>query len=248
MTKKTFRIVVIIFVIVAVAAVAIVVVNLGRIIKEGVDVYGPQITKVSVTVDQVNIGLFTGSAEVKNLLVGNPTGYTAPQAVNVGDVHMVVDPTTVLSDKLVIRSINVESPDITFEGGLSGNNLTQILDNINGTARTNSATVTTSTGKAKAAKKLEVDDLVISGAKVHVTLNGLGSREIPLPDIHLSNLGTGPNGITPAGLTSQVFSSLTSATVKAVESQITNLGGNATNLGKQSVNSLKSTLGNLFGK
>jgi hypothetical protein len=250
MNKKTFRIVVIIVLVVVVAAVAVVVTNLGRIIKEGVERYGPQITKVTVTVDQVNIGLLTGSAEVKNLVVGNPTGYTAPQAISVGDVHVAVDPTTVLSDKIVIRSINVESPDVTFEGGLSGNNLTQILDNINGTATTNSTTVTTATGKTKPAKKLEVDDLVISGAKVHVNLTGFGGKQmtLSLPDIHLTNLGTGPNGITPAGLTSQVFSSLTSATVKAVTSQIANLGGDTLHLGKQSVNSVKSALGGLFGK
>jgi uncharacterized protein involved in outer membrane biogenesis len=248
MTKKAFRKLIVILVIVIAIVVAVVVLNLDRIVKEAVVYYGPQITKVSMTVDSVHLGL--GTVEIKDLVVGNPDGYKTPQAMSVGDVSVAVNPTTVLSDKIVVLSINVKSPDITFEGGLTGNNLSQILDNVNGTARTNNATVTTPSGKTKPAKKLEVDDFVISGARVHVNLTGFSSKEttLPLPDIHLSNLGTGPNGITPADLASRVLGAITSATVKAVSSEITNLGGNATNLGKQSVNSVKSAIGNLFKK
>jgi len=38
-----------------------------------------------------------------------------------------------LSDKLIIKTINLEAPEITFEGGLSGNNLSKILANLNDT-------------------------------------------------------------------------------------------------------------------
>lgn len=248
MTKKTFQRLIVLLVLVAAIVVAVVIICLGSIIKEGVNMYGPQIAKVPVSVDAVSVNLFTSSAEVKGLVVGNPPGYKTPQAVSVGDVHVEIDPTTVFADKIVVHYIDIGAPEITFEGGLTGNNLSQILDNVNGSARTNNATVTTPTGKTKAARKLEVDSLSIIGAKVHVNLTGIGGKEmtLTLPDIHLSNLGTGPNGITPAALTSQVFSAITSSTLKAVESQITNLGGNVENLGKGSVKSVKSAIGNLF--
>ncbi|HEY3761126.1 MAG TPA: AsmA family protein [Verrucomicrobiae bacterium] len=248
MSKKLFRRIIVTVVIVVVIVIAVLVVNLDRIVKEAVEYYGPQITKVSVTADSVHLGL--GTVEIKNFVVGNPDGYKTPQAVSVGDVSVAVNPLTVFSDKIDVLSIKVKSPDITFEGGFNENNLSQILDNVNGTARTNNATVTTPSGKTKPAKKLEVDDFIISGAKVHVNLTELGSKEMTLtiPDIQLSNLGTGPNGITPADLASRVLSAITSATLKAVSSQITNLGSNAANLGKGTVNSVKGAISNLFKK
>ena len=81
MTKKTFRKLIVILVIVIAIIVAVAVVNLDRIVKEAVVYYGPQITKVSMTVDSVHIGL--GAVEIKNFVVGNPEGYKSPQAMSV---------------------------------------------------------------------------------------------------------------------------------------------------------------------
>ena len=45
---------------------------LDGIVKKGVETFGPQITKVSVNLEAVHIVLFTGSAKVTGLVVGNP--------------------------------------------------------------------------------------------------------------------------------------------------------------------------------
>ncbi|HEY1661255.1 MAG TPA: hypothetical protein VGI03_02460 [Verrucomicrobiae bacterium] len=259
-TRKFFwRVFILLLILVAVAAI-VVMINLGRIIKSGVEVYGPKITKVAVTVDTVDIGLLTASAEVKNLVVGNPSGYKTPQAISVGDISVGVNPSTVLSDKIVVRSINIQYPEITFEGSLGGNNLSTILANVDnkgaaiGTVKMGTNTVSQATPASQPApsRKLEVDDLVITGAKVNGSLSLFGREvtlnNIPIPDIHLSNLGTGPDGITPAALTSQILHSITTATLTAVTTQATKLGGTATDLGTKGASGVKKALGNLFGK
>ncbi len=254
-TRKYFwRVFILLLILIAVAA-TVVVMNLGRIVKSGVEVYGPRITKVSVTVDQVNIGLLTASAEVKNLVVGNPSGYKSPQAISVGDVSVGVDPSTIFSDKIVVRSINIQYPQITFEGSLGGNNLSAILANVDSTSKTGGTATTNASvpsGPANPSRKFEVDDLVITGAKVSGSLNlfgrEVGINELPLPDIHLSNLGTGPDGITAADLTSRVFHAITTATITAVTSKATGLEGNAKGLGTKGANSVKKTFNSLFGK
>ena len=38
---------------------------------------------------------------------------------------------SVMSDKIIIESINVKAPEITVEGGLKDNNLTKIQNNVN---------------------------------------------------------------------------------------------------------------------
>lgn len=228
---------------------------LGKIVKTGVNTVGPKITQTTLTVDAVDLSLFTGSASVKNLVVGNPAGYKEPTAISVGLTAVSVSPMSVLSDKIVVKSIRIESPEITFEGGLSGNNLSKLLDNVNGTAKNGgpAPTNTTASAGSQPAKKLEVDDLLITGAKVHGTLVLFGGREVslptlPLPDIHLTDLGKGPEGITATELTKQVLNEVVSGTIKAVGSAATNIGKEAGKAVGEGVNKITTGIGGLINK
>ncbi|MDD5140049.1 MAG: hypothetical protein PHY43_07315 [Verrucomicrobiales bacterium] len=256
-----------ILMVVGIAALVLVVVGLivtaaffDDIVKKGVETVGPQIVKVPITLNKVHIGLLTGSAKVKGLVVGNPEGYKTPYAISVGLAEVGVNPMSVLSDKIVIRSVHVESPEITFEGSpLSKNNLGDIMDNVNAIAKSGGPATTNETAKAgaKPAKKIEVDDFLITGAKVHVSLTGMGGKEmtLPLPDIHLTNLGKGSGGLTPTDLTRTVMSAITSATIKAVASAATDVGKGVENLGKDAgkavgtnLNKITKGFGDLFKK
>jgi len=255
--KKVFWSLIVILVVLAVAGVIIASAFLGEIAKKGIETFGPRITKVSVQVDAVRLSLLTGSASVKGLVVGNPQGYQTPQAIQAGLIVVGVNPMSVLSDKIVLRSIRLESPEITFEGSLRGNNLSQILDNVNGAAKTaaqNGGAVSTGTNAAPS-KKIEVDDLLITGAKVHVILTDLGGKEmtLPLPTIHLTDLGKNPEGITVADLSRSVLDAIVTATVKAVANVGTSIGKNAKqliiNAGKnEAVSNATRGLNNLLGK
>ena len=240
-------------VVLIVIAVAVVAMNLDRIVKKSIEVYGPQITKVPVTIDAVHIGLLTGSASVKGLVVGNPPNYKAPQALSVGNASVEVNPMSILSDKVVVRSIKVESPTITFEGGLSGNNLMTIKDNVGGTAQKGGPTVTNSVGQPKPSKKLEVDDFVITGAHVNGSMVLFAGKEISidnlaLPPIHLTNLGKGPGGITASDLTKRVTDAIYESTLHELGKYAANAGSGAVNLGTTNLNKLKQGIGNLFKK
>ena len=231
--------------VVVIAAVVIIVgFFLGDVVKAGMETIGPKVTQTTLTVGSVHVGILTGSAGVNDLVLGNPDGYKSPSAISVGKTAVSVAPFSVLSDKIVIKSVEVRSPEITFEGNPFGaNNLKKIMDNVNAFTGGTTATPTTNapaqTGAKKPAKKLEVDDFLISGAKVY--FNG---ATLPLPDIHLTDLGTGPDGITASDLTKKVLGEITSATIKAIGSSLGGagkaVGGEAGKLGK--------SLGGLFGK
>jgi hypothetical protein len=137
-----------------------------------------------------------------------------------------------MSDKIIIRTIHIASPEITFEGGLGGNNLSKILDNVKGVAKTGGSPSAKPDAEAKPetkpAKKIEVDDFLISGAKVSGTLMLPTGKEIQikpltLPDIHLTDLGKDSDGLTAADFTRAVFSAVNAATVKAVTASSANL-------------------------
>ena len=232
---------------------------LDAIVKKGMETVGPKIMLVSIKVDAVNLSLLNGSAKIKDLVVGNPEGYKTPQAISVSSAAVGVNPLTVFSDKIVVRSVRVEAPEITFEGGLGGNNLSKIMDNVNAVAKNGGPASTNTTAKTanEPGRKIEVDDFLITGAMVHVSLTGIGGREmtLPLPDIHLTGLGKDGAGITATDLTRRVLGAITTATIKAVANATADIGKAAGNLDKdagkvvgQNADKISKGIGSLFKK
>src|SRR6267143_360436 len=105
MKKLIIRIVVVV-VILLVVAVGLSIYFLGSIVKKGVETVGPQITGTETKLDSATLSL-----------------------LGVGVV-----PSSVFADKIRVKQIRVEAPEITFEGGLKGNNLSKLLDNVEAAA------------------------------------------------------------------------------------------------------------------
>ena len=248
--KKILLILGVVLLVFIVVAVTVVGLFLGKIVKLGINDVGPKITQTTLSVDAVDVSLLTGSAKVKNLVIGNPAGYKAPNAISVGVAAVSISSMSVLSDKIVVKSIRVESPEITFEGNpLGANNLKKIQDNVNAAAANFQSPLSTNqppktAAPAKPGAKLEVDDFLITGAKVHIS----SGATLPLPDIHLTDLGKGPDGITAADLTKKVLTEVISGTLKAVENAAVDVGKDATKAVGAGVNKVTTGIGGLFKK
>ena len=225
--KKWILRIAIVVVVLVIVAVVIIGLNLDSAIKKGVETVGPQIAKVDVKLDGVSLSILSGSGTLKGLVIGNPQGYKTPSAVSVGKTSVAVQPGSVLSDKIVVKSIRIEEPQITFELGPGGNNLKQIQENV--AAATTSADSAPKEKDSKPAKKLQVDDIVITGGKITVGVAALGGKvsTVPLPEIHFTNLGTGPEGITPAELAKKILGEITAESVKAAANAVADLGKEA---------------------
>jgi len=118
-------------VVLLIAAVLIAGFSLDGIVKRGIETFGPKLTKVDIKLDKVALSLFSGSGKIDGLVVGNPEGFKTPQAIRVGSISLVLSPGSLLSDKVVIKSITVDAPEITYETGAGGSNLKKILANLN---------------------------------------------------------------------------------------------------------------------
>jgi uncharacterized protein involved in outer membrane biogenesis len=249
-------------VVLLVLAVLAVSLFLDKAVKSGVETFGPRLTKVDVTLDSVHLSLFSGSGSIKGLVVGNPQGFKSPSAIRVGTASLSLEPRSVLSDKIIIRSVTVQGPEITFETDLRNSNLKKLLANVQestgGGAKEPAKPQEPGQPKeAKPAKKLQVDDFLISGGKVHVAVTALGgqSATIPLPDIHLQSLGAGPEGITPAELAKRVLEAIEKGATQAAAGTVTDIGKGAlyltkgaANTGTNAVESGIKGIGDLFKK
>lgn len=198
---------------------------LGPIVKAGVERVGPQVAKVPVKLDGATISVFNGSGELKGFVLGNPEGFKTAQAVKVGSVAISLVPKSVMGNKVIVRSIRVESPEITYEVGGGGSNIGKLLENMQSVASQEKTGATN-----KSSKALEVDEFVITGAKLNVSASILGgsAATLPLPEIRLPALGQGPEGITAAELSSKAFGAVVEAAGKAVASNALGLGKGTT--------------------
>ena len=238
-----------------VVAVVVAGLFLDRIVKAGVEKIAPTITQTTVTLEGVSLSLLSGSASLKGLAIGNPQGYTGAQAIRLGKAAVSVQPASILGDKVIVHSIEIREPEISFEGNpLGENNLKKILDNVNAKAAADAST-TNAPGAKGAGKKLQVDHFLIAGAKVHALIHTpILSKEISLtlPDIELKDLGQGPEGITPAELSQKILTQVTTATFKSLGDSLGGLGKGLLDDVKKSpadaVNKITKGLGGLFKK
>src|SRR5436305_15282404 len=113
--KKFLIGIVVLVVVVVIGTVVAVAVLLDSGIKRGVETLGPQLTKVDVKLDGVSVSLLSGSGKINGLVVGNPAGYQTPHALRVDAASLALMPGSIFSDKIIIKSIRVESPDIYYE-------------------------------------------------------------------------------------------------------------------------------------
>jgi uncharacterized protein involved in outer membrane biogenesis len=231
---------VVLFILVAVLAW----IFIGTIIKTGVEKVGPVVTKVPVTLDGAVVSIIGGSGSLKGLTVGNPEGFKTPHAIKVGKASLSIAPGSLLKEKKHIRSIVVEAPEITYELDLKGSNLGKILDNVSSSAAQDEKAPTKEQQTTKT--KLQVDEFLITGAKVNVAATIVGSAPaLSLPEIRLKNLGQGPDGITPAELTKQVLKVIVDETSKAVAANAGKIGETGKALGTSAADQLKKGAGGI---
>lgn len=227
-------------------------------VKRGVETFGPKLTQVSVKLDKVSLSILSGGGTIQGLVVGNPQGFETPQAISVGRATLALEPRSLLSDKVVIRKMEVISPEVTFEGGFAGNNLSRILSNVEKTTGGGSGSETNAPAEpAGPSKKFQVDEFTLTGVKVHLSLSGMGGKTLPvvIPDIHLTNLGQGPEGITAGELVKLVLTEIEQGAIKAADHAVADLGKGAGNLTKDlgksaggSVSNITKSLGDMFKK
>ncbi len=189
---------------------------LDGIVKQGIETVGTQVAKVEVKLDDAGVSIFSGKGALRGLRVANPKGYRAPQAVKVGQALVVLTPLSVFSERVVIRSVVVQETEIHYEKRDGKANLDVIQDNVEAALRDRDK-------KAKPEKKLQIDSLIIRNAKVHVY--GDKPDEPPtvltLNEIHLKDLGQGPEGITGAELTRKLTTAVIKDTLAAMVRGVT---------------------------
>lgn len=196
--------------------------NLDGIVKAGVEKYAPRYTGTDVRLGSVESSLFGGEVTVNDFFLGNPEGYQTPHAFKVNSVKVAVDTETVMSDVIHIREIIIDGPDIIYELKGTASNLQAIQKNVSraaGAGGKQESTETTTPTEQRAGKKVVIDNLYVRNTQAALSSDMLGGKVVPLPvpDIHLTDIGKKSNGATMAEASKQVMDSITNAVANAAQ-------------------------------
>lgn len=211
-------------------------------IKKAVETFGPQYTQTDVSLGRANLSPWSGKGSLHNLLVANPEGFTAAHAFSLGEISVEVDTDTLGSDPIVISSLRIIAPEITFEQGKSGSNLQRLQRNVEQSIGSSGSSSRSDAEDEGEAVQVIIKDLLISGGQVHYSNVLLGGKtiDLPLPDIHLTGIGEKSNGASAAEVAEQVLATINKNALSAVSQS-----GALKDLGKQVEQNLKEKKGKL---
>lgn len=228
---KILKILLVLVVVLLVIAVIGVTMFLGSIIKTGVETVGPEVTGVPITLEKAEVSLLKGSAMLKELVVGNPEGFKTDYLFKLGRISVKVDVGSVKTDTVVIESIRIEGPEISYEKSLKTSNLGKLLSNLEGEPSEEEAQPEEKPAEAEeeGGKKVVINDLLIQKGKIKLsaTFTGGHAMSIPLPEVHLTDIGKKSDGASVKEVITTVLKSIMSVVTQTVASSAELIGKGA---------------------
>ena len=215
---KVLKWLVIALVVLLVVVVVTATIFLDSIVKTAVRQAGPSVIGAPIALKDVSISLFTGKVAIEGLVIGNPPGFQTDHAISLDHFILRLKPLSLLSNKIVIREIKIDGPEITYEFSGKHTNLGRISANASGGNPPSAQKEGSQKPEPKAGKKVEIDDLTISNGRIRASFSGMGAQtlDLPLPTIHLTDIGKDSGGASVGDVVAQVLQSITEAASQAL--------------------------------
>ena len=206
--------------VILVAGVLILYSSLGTIITKAVTTIGPDIIQAKVDLKETVIDASTGKGSMRGLLVGNPKGFETESAFKMDKVEITLDTDSITSDTIVVKKVDILAPEVTYELGGSGSNISAIQENVDSFVKkfSGSSNSKEETSAKEGGTKMIIDHVYVKGGQVNISASLLGgkSMSVPLPDIHLKDIGKSGDGATPGEVVKLIISALNKAIIKVV--------------------------------
>lgn len=191
---------------------------LDKAIISGAETFGPKLTGGSVTIDKVNLNILSGDGELGGVTIGNPKGFATDAAIRLKTVRIAVDPKSLLSNRIRIKNILIDGPEITYETSLKGTNINKIMANIQTATGGGSHKNAEPANQGQGGKQLLIDDLLIKNGTIRMSATMLKGKalDLALPAIHLQDIGKKSNGASYQEIAKEVFGELNKGIATAV--------------------------------
>ncbi len=208
--------------------------NLNALVVQTVETLGKPVTQTEVKLESSDISFLSGEGSLHGLFIGNPTGYKGRSAFELGTLAVALDSETIADDVVVIKSIDIKAPIVTYEpGGAAGSNLQQLMNNVDAyiakAGGGQSKVAPAEQGQAQqeeGGSKIVINRVTLSGGKIKI-VTPLSSEglSVPLPKIELRDLGRDKGGISAADAFKMVMEKVLAASSGAVAGPLADIKG-----------------------
>jgi len=199
------------------------------LIKQAVNTAGPKLLGVPVHLDDVTFRPIIGRVALKGLHIGNPEGFKAKSLFDIARLDVRLRVRSLLSNTIIIESIEISGPELTYERSLKTSNIDSLMTLLEPKPAAGEEKEKAEPAKKETSRKVIIKDLVINGTRVHVALTALGGHgfTLPLPPIHLSNVGGKEGGVTFTEAVKNIFGAILKSVSDAVAGSGKLLGSGA---------------------
>jgi len=173
-------------------------------------------TKADITLDKFSVDLTSGQASLQGLSVGNPEGFDTEYLTHLDKIKVLLDLDSITSDPVVVKEILIQNPVFIYELASGGTNLDAILRNVRDYVWEGAK----GTEKDKTTGlKMVINDVYIRNGTVSVSLKAMKGKKMlsmPLPEIHLQDIGKKEGGATPGEVAEKIIAGVRTSAVSAV--------------------------------
>jgi hypothetical protein len=191
----------------------------GSALKSAVEEFGPKFTQSEVRLGDADLSILSGSAQITDLVIGNPQGFRTESAVRIGEVRIDLNALSLFEDVAHILELEVVAPELTYEIGLGGTNIDALRKNIaqaiNGSQAASSAPAGDSSAQGKTAPtkaaqegngwKFVINNLYVRKARVEIAAPIGDTKSVTINEIHLKDVGKLRGGINAAEIADEVI-------------------------------------------
>lgn len=202
---------------------------LNTIAKRAVEEGGTYATGVDVSLDDIELGVFSGVVEIEELTVANPAGmgFESAHFFNLGEGDVVVSVRSLFSEEVVVPRIHLDGVSLNLERQGEKDNYAVILDNL---AKLSSGEKDPQAEEAQP-QKWVIQDLRVTNIDVNASVKGLVADNqtvnVKIPEIALQNVQSD----SLAELQGQVLKQILTAVAQQAQAQLPNLIAGELNAG-----------------
>lgn len=166
-----------------------------------------------VSFDQLRIEPPSGTAQLLNLHIGNLSDFSNEHLLKLDRIHLTLDPNTLLSDTLLIKKIQVDTPLVVYERKIKTDNIKALQTSITGAisiAEKREDQPWEENEEPQGAEetqgqKVIIEHLIVQDGTVRAKISKLPTAPLPLPTIEMKDIGKKEGGASLSEASTRIF-------------------------------------------
>jgi hypothetical protein len=106
--------------------------TLDGMIESNLESTTSEMLDTSVEVENVQVSILDGTGTIDGITIHNPEGFSNNPALSLKQISMKLDVYSLLSDTVLVKTVEVQQPQVFFEQKASGSNLDALSGNLSG--------------------------------------------------------------------------------------------------------------------